>query len=431
MQLGEKDRLRRRAMELTQREQALLEKEQEIDRLHAEASRLHGEADVKIREAERMFLAKQKYIDELESARQEVATREAALDGLQQAKETAIEERREQVRLLEETLAQHSEQLDTRLAAIEAREKALIEREEEAERGWAEREAKLTAYSEDMESALAKLSDVHSLFTNMDRFVRERRQTILEQEAALRRQKEELDFRARQADKNDGQRAADHAARLDAEERVRGLQTQVDELERRVGTLQGLLADARNENVKLRQDSLRNKDVGDTAERRLVLYQQEQEKMEKTVESQKVFILQLQKRIAELEESHYYITNDHSRATLALSKVSDEVSRLLAVVNARSPQKVMPEPDRSHPILPTYREEEDKDKDEDGNGNGNGNDSARDRETRQLFPSQPTPAERVMMEEEKEEELKAGPLGSSFSIHNHREDKDSDTSLDI
>lgn len=342
MQLGEKDRLRRRAMELTQREQSLLEREQEIDRLYSEAHTLHSQAEAKLREADRLLLSKQQYIDELESARKDVATREAALDGLQEVKEKAIEERREQVRLLEESLAQHSEQLNARQAELEARERALAAHEEEVDRVLSEREAKMTAYSEEAETALAKLADTQALFGKMDVFLKERRQAVLEEEASLRRQKEEIALRTRQLDETDAQRASDHAARLDAEEKVCTLQLRVEDMEKRIGQLQGLLASARNENVRLQQDHLRQKDLGDTAERRVVLYQQEQEQMEKTLESQKLFILQLQKRISELEESHYYITNDHSRATMALSKVSEEVSRLLTAVNGRSPQKRPP-----------------------------------------------------------------------------------------
>ena len=339
MQLGEKDRLRRRAMELTQREQSLLEREQEIDRLYGEVHALHSQAEAKFREANRLLLSKQQYIDELESARKDVATREAALDGLQEVKEKAIEERREQVRLLEESLAQHSEQLNALQKELETRERALATHEEEVDRALSEREAKMTAYSEEAETALAKLADTQALFGKMDVFLKERRQAVLEEEASLRRQKEEIALRTRQLDETDAQRANDHAARLDAEEKVRSLQLRVEDMEKRINQLQGLLASARNENVRLQQDHLRQKDMGDTAERRVVLYQQEQEQMEKTLESQKMFILQLQKRISELEESHYYITNDHSRATMALSKVSGEVSRLLAAVNGRSPQK--------------------------------------------------------------------------------------------
>ena len=367
-QLSEKDRLRRRAMELTQREQSLLEREQEIDRLYSEVHTLHSQAEAKLREADRLLLSKQQYIDELESARKDVATREAALDGLQEVKEKAIEERREQVRLLEESLAQHSEQLNARQAELDARERALTAHEEEVDRVLSEREAKMTAYSEEAETALVKLADTQALFGKMDVFLKERRQAVLEEEASLRRQKEEIALRTRQLDETDAQRASDHAARLDAEEKVRTLQLRVEDMEKRISQLQGLLASARNENVRLQQDHLRQKDLGDTAERRVVLYQQEQEQMEKTLESQKLFILQLQKRISELEESHYYITNDHSRATMALSKVSGEVSRLLAAVNGRSPQKQPPvmgfEQQGGNDRLGEMREEEEEEEKE-------------------------------------------------------------------
>ena len=97
---GEKDRLRRRALELTQREQSLLQREEETDRWHEEAAELRRDAEAKAQEAERLLYSKRKELDELESSRQEVASREAALASMQQLKEEAVDQRREQVRLL-------------------------------------------------------------------------------------------------------------------------------------------------------------------------------------------------------------------------------------------------------------------------------------------------------------------------------------------
>lgn len=45
---GERDRLRRRALELTQREQSILQKEQEVDQWHEEAAQLRREAERKL-----------------------------------------------------------------------------------------------------------------------------------------------------------------------------------------------------------------------------------------------------------------------------------------------------------------------------------------------------------------------------------------------
>ena len=231
---GEKDRLRRRALELTQREQSLLQREEETDRWHEEAAELRRDAEAKAQEAERLLYSKRKELDELESSRQEVASREAA----------------------------------------------------------------------------------------------------------LRRESQQLELRRRQQEKEDAKLAAERAGRMDAETRATQLQEKADALEKRVNELQTLLAEARNENVKLGQEFMRSKDAGETAERRVGLYAKTNEELQQKLESQNVFILQLQKRIAELQESNYYITNDHSRATLALNEVSGQVSRLLAAVNAKSPGKL-------------------------------------------------------------------------------------------
>ena len=105
---GEKDRLRRRALELTQREQSLLQREEETDRWHEEAAELRRDAEAKAQEAERLLYSKRKELDELESSRQEVASREAALASMQQLKEEAVDQRREQVRLLEEEVSRRT-----------------------------------------------------------------------------------------------------------------------------------------------------------------------------------------------------------------------------------------------------------------------------------------------------------------------------------
>ena len=216
----------------------------------------------------------------------------------------------------------------------------LQEREEALERSVSEREGQLSEHQEEIEAALRQLQETQQLYAKMDGFVKEKRQTLLEREAALRRESQQLELRRRQQEKEDAKLAAERAGRMDAETRATQLQEKADALEKRVNELQTLLAEARNENVKLGQEYMRSKDAGETAERRVGLYAKTNEELQQKLESQNVFILQLQKRIAELQESNYYITNDHSRATLALNEVSGQVSRLLAAVNAKSPGKL-------------------------------------------------------------------------------------------
>ena len=339
---GERDRLRRRALELTQREQSILQKEQEVDQWHEEAAQLRREAEEKAHEVERLLFSKQKYIDELEESQKRVKSREMELDDVQRVKEEAIDQRREQVRLLEEALAKHNEEVEAKLQEIEEREKALSEHEETLERSMAEREARLSEHQEEIEEALSKLKDTQQLYAKMDGFVKEKRQHLLSKETELKRKEQQLDLREKQLNDITGKLASEHSERLDAESQVASLQKKLDDLEHRLNDLQTLLAEARNENVRLSQEYMRYKDIGDTADRRVSLFSKTNEELQQKIESQNIFILQLQKKIAELQESNYYITNDHSRATLALNEVSGQVSRLLAVVNAKSPQKAVP-----------------------------------------------------------------------------------------
>ena len=73
-------------MELTRREQEILKKEQEIDEYHEEAARMKLEAEEKQREADRMYYAKQKYIDELETARKQVDSHEVEINEMERVK---------------------------------------------------------------------------------------------------------------------------------------------------------------------------------------------------------------------------------------------------------------------------------------------------------------------------------------------------------
>lgn len=85
----ERESYRRRALELTKREQAILERERETDELHSEALRLNQEAKEKSNEAERVLYSKRKYVDDLENARKQVASREAELNDLERIKDGA------------------------------------------------------------------------------------------------------------------------------------------------------------------------------------------------------------------------------------------------------------------------------------------------------------------------------------------------------
>lgn len=85
----ERESYRRRALELTKREQAILERERETDELHSEALRLNQEAKEKSNEADRLLYSKRKYVDDLENARKQVASREAELNDLERIKDGA------------------------------------------------------------------------------------------------------------------------------------------------------------------------------------------------------------------------------------------------------------------------------------------------------------------------------------------------------
>lgn len=343
-------------------------------------------------------------------------------------KEEAIDQRREQVRLLEEALAKHNEEVEAKLQEVEKREKALSEHEETLERSMAEREVRLSEHQEEIEEALSKLKDTQQLYAKMDGFVKEKRQQLLEKETELKRRDQQLDLREKQLDDITGKLASEHSARLDAESQVTNLQKKLDDLERRLNDLQTLLAEARNENVRLSQEYMRYKDIGDTADRRVSLFSKTNEELQQKIESQNIFILQLQKKIAELQESNYYITNDHSRAALALNEVSGQVSRLLAVVNAKSPQKSVQKshlgPEQDLQQGPQRDSIQDPQHPSDVRIE-RPNDLEGDPAKRQLFTQEPTEEEKELMNESNP----AVALGSSFSVHNN--DGQSEISLDV
>lgn len=190
-----------------------------------------------------------------------------------------------------------------------------------------------------METALANLKETQALYAKMDGFVKEKRQAVLNKETELRRQEQQLELKEQQQNEAEKKFAKEHAMVLDLQNEISAANAKHEEYEKRVNELQRLLAESKNENLKLSQEYMKWKDIGDTADRRVGLFSKTNEELQQKIESQSIFILQLQKRIAELQESNYFIANDHSRATLALNEVSGQVSRLLAAMNAKSPRK--------------------------------------------------------------------------------------------
>ena len=190
-----------------------------------------------------------------------------------------------------------------------------------------------------MESALANLKETQELYTKMDGFVKEKRQQVLSKETELRRAEQQLELKKQQQAEMESRYEREHGSLLDLQDQLAATNAKIEEYEKRVNELQRNLAEAKNENLKLNQEYMRWKDISDTADKRVGLFSKTNEELQQKIESQSIFILQLQKRIAELQESNYFIANDHSRATLALNEVNGQVSRLLAAMNAKSPQK--------------------------------------------------------------------------------------------
>lgn len=60
-----------------------------------------------------------------------------------------------------------------------------------------EREGQLSEHQEEIEAALRQLQETQQLYAKMDGFVKEKRQTLLEREAALRRESQQLELRRR------------------------------------------------------------------------------------------------------------------------------------------------------------------------------------------------------------------------------------------
>ena len=159
----------------------------------------------------------------------------------------------------------------------------------------------------------------------MDSFVKEKRQSVLEKETELKKQEQIIETKQKQLNASESEYIREHTLRLDYENQVKQYQEKIESYEKRINDLQSVIAETKNENMKLNQEYLRIKDVGDSADRRITLFSKTNEELQQKIESQNIFILQLQKRIAELQESNYFIANDHSRATLALNEVNDQV----------------------------------------------------------------------------------------------------------
>ena len=176
----------------------------------------------------------------------------------------------------------------------------------------------------------------------MDKFVKEKRKELLEKEAALKKQEESCALRERQVDDVNARLAQEHAERLDLEAQFAALKEKDEGNLKRIEELQSELAEARNESQRLSREFMRFKDISDTAEKRISLYERETEGLKQSLASQSLFVSELQKQIAELKEINFLAVNDRSRAQLAISEVTNNVSRLLQAINQKSPRLPLP-----------------------------------------------------------------------------------------
>lgn len=250
----------------------------------------------------------------------------------------------------------------------------------------------------------------------MDKFVKEKRQELLEKESLLKKQEESCSLREKQIAEINSKLAQEHAERLDLENQFNSLKEKNESNLKRIDELQNSLAEARNENQRLSREFMRFKDISDTSEKRIRLYERETEGLKQSLNSQSLFVSELQKQIAELKEVNFLAVNDRSRAQLAISEVTNNVSRLLAAMNQKSPH--LPLPQQSGVSLPAESVV--------APVTTTGNESTEERNPlqRELFPSEPTPEEKEMMNSNTET-----ALDPNFSVHNH--DTNSELSVDV
>ena len=184
---------------------------------------------------------------------------------------------------------------------------------------------------------------------------------------------------------------------------------------KRIEELQSELAEARNESQRLSREFMRFKDISDTAEKRISLYERETEGLKQSLASQSLFVSELQKQIAELKEINFLAVNDRSRAQLAISEVTSNVSRLLQAINQKSPRLPLPSQSGISMVNESVLNEQGEVPQQAA--------TAKEPYQRELFPAEPTAEEREM------EANAETALDPNFSVHNA--DANSQLSVDV
>ena len=264
----------------------------------------------------------------------------------------------------------------------------------------------------------------------MDKFVKEKRKELLEKEAALKKQEESCALRERQVDDVNARLAQEHAERLDLEAQFAALKEKDEGNLKRIEELQSELAEARNESQRLSREFMRFKDISDTAEKRISLYERETEGLKQSLASQSLFVSELQKQIAELKEINFLAVNDRSRAQLAISEVTNNVSRLLQAINQKSPRLPLPSQSGISMVNESVLNEPGETPQPAAAATATATTAAaaaaaaaKEPYKRELFPAEPTA-------EEKEMEANAETaLDPNFSVHNA--DVNSELSVDV
>lgn len=245
--------------------------------------------------------------------------------------------------------------------------------------------------------------------------MKEKRRELLEKEAALKKQEESCALRERQVADVNSRLAQEHAERLDLEAQFAALKEKNEANLKRIEELQSELAESRNESQRLSREFMRFKDISDTAEKRISLYERETEGLKQSLASQSLFVSELQKQIAELKEINFLAVNDRSRAQLAISEVTSNVSRLLQAINQRSPRLPLPSQSGISMVNESVLNEQGEVPQQPA--------TAKEPYRRELFPAEPTAEEREM---EANEETALDP---NFSVHNA--DANSQLSVDV
>ena len=115
----------------------------------------------------------------------------------------------------------------------------------------------MSEHQEEVESALANLKETQALYAKMEGFVKEKRQSVLGKETELRRLEQQLELKQGQQDEAEKRYAKEHAMVLDLQNELSTASGRNEEYEKRVNELQRLLAEAKNENLKLSQEYMK------------------------------------------------------------------------------------------------------------------------------------------------------------------------------